>query len=339
MKPRHLALLLPLLLPACGQGEQVQKRDLLALGTIVQITLWGVDADKADEVLGLARESFHGIHREWHPWEQPGKLAKVNAALAAGQAAETDREFTATIRQAMRLMEKSGGLFNPMLGHITRLWGFHEDANPGAVPDERLLAEWLDNAPQASDLIIEDGTIRGKRPGLQLDLGAFIKGHAVDEVSERLRAIGIENAIVNAGGDLRAMGRRGARPWNIAIRHPRNNDALGSIETRDDESVFTSGDYERFFIADGKRYHHIIDPRTAAPATGAAAVTVVGSSAAASDAAVTALFVAGPGEWRQAADNMGVTCALLVDSAGNVHMTPDMAERFTMNEKYARKAF
>ena len=221
MKPRHLALLLLPLLPSCGHEEQVQTRDLIALGTIVQITLWGVDSDKADQALALAQENFQRIHREWHPWEQPGKLAKVNAALATGQVAtEVDREFTATIGQAMQLMEKSGGLFNPMLGHITKLWGFHDDSNPGVAPDEHLLADWLDNAPQSSDLIMEDGSIRSTHPGLQLDLGAFIKGYAVDVVSERLRAIGIDNAIVNAGGDLRAIGRRGTRPWNIAIRHP-----------------------------------------------------------------------------------------------------------------------
>ena len=337
MKLRYLVLLLLLssaVLSSCGQEEQVQRRDLLAFGTVVQVTIWGVEAEQAERAFTIAEKKFQQLHRQWHPWEAPGKLAEVNSALAAGQSVEVDEEFIAAIEQAFYLMEKSGGLFNPMLGYLTSLWGFATDPAPEQPPGEAMLSLWLDNPPQAAELVMADNTISSSNTMLQLDLGAFMKGHAIDLVTRRLHDLGIDNMIINAGGDLRATGQRGSRPWNIAIRHPRDNDTLASVKINDDESVFTSGDYERFFIKDGQRYHHILDPRTAWPARDTVAVSVVAKSAAVSDAAATALFVAGPGRWRQTAAAMGITYALLIDKGGNIHLTLAMAERVTINEKY-----
>ena len=139
-----------------------------------------------------------------------------------------------------------------------------------------------------------------------------------------LRARGIHNAIVNAGGDLRAIGTHGARPWHIGIRHPRKDGILASIDSAGDTSIFTSGDYERLFEVNGKRFHHILDPRTGYPATGTVAVTVVHENGAIADAAATALFVAGPADWADIARQMGIDRVMLVDSEGTIHMTPAM---------------
>ena len=137
----------------------------------------------------------------------------------------------------------------------------------------------------------------------------------------------IHNAIINTGGDLSVSGTHGNRPWRIGIRHPRKEAAIAWLEASDNESVFTSGDYERYYMHKGKRYHHILDPRTGYPAQGSSSVTVIHDNAAEADAAATALFVAGPQYWHSIALSMGIRYVMLIDTEGTIHMNPAMVER------------
>ncbi|MBT8130408.1 MAG: FAD:protein FMN transferase, partial [Gammaproteobacteria bacterium] len=148
-----------------------------------------------------------------------------------------------------------------------------------------------------------------------------------DLALDYLQARGVEHAIINAGGDLRVIGRHGQRPWRIGIRHPRNNDVIAWLDTEAGESVFTSGDYERFYMHEGRRYHHILDPRTGYPAGGATSVSVIHGDAGTADAAATALFVAGPERWHEIARSMGIKYVMLIDSDMRIHMNPAMQQR------------
>ena len=147
--------------------------------------------------------------------------------------------------------------------------------------------------PSAGDVTVEDGYLISRNPAVQYDLGAFAKGYAIDRGIELLQSQGIAHAIINAGGDLRAIGRHGDRPWRIGIRHPRQAGVLASVELSADESIFTSGDYERYFEASGRRYHHILNPQTGEPTEGVLSVTVIGPDATLTDGLSTAVFVMG----------------------------------------------
>jgi thiamine biosynthesis lipoprotein len=181
------------------------------------------------------------------------------------------------------------------------------------------------------DIELDGITMRSRNPAVRLDFGGFAKGVGVDFAIQRLREFGIENAVVNAGGDLRAIGKHGARAWRVGIRNPRDSGVMAAIDVQGDTSVFTSGDYERFFEYEGKRYCHIIDPRTGYPAQDTVSVTVVDNDAGRADAAATALFIAGPKDWYRIAKKMGIEGALLIDQAGVVHMTPNLRERVYFN--------
>jgi len=167
---------------------------------------------------------------------------------------------------------------------------------------------------------------------VKLGFGGFAKGFAVDAAITALQQQGINDAIVNIGGDLRAIGSHGERPWVIGIRHPRQAGMIASIILKDDESVFTSGDYERFFQYDGKRYPHIIDPRSGHPADQATSVTVLHTNASLADAAATALFVAGD-NWPKIAHSMGVEHVMLVRPDGGIEMSPKMTDRVKLLSK------
>lgn len=166
---------------------------------------------------------------------------------------------------------------------------------------------------------------------VSLNFGAFAKGYGIDLEMQQLKSMGIKNAIINTGGDLKAIGSHGNRAWRIAIQHPRKDTWLATIETHGEESVFTSGDYERFYHYKGKRYHHILDPRTGYPATGTQSVTVLHTDSGLADAAATALFVAGPDKWIEIARKLKLREVMLIDSKGKIHITPHMQNRLVFN--------
>jgi FAD:protein FMN transferase len=164
----------------------------------------------------------------------------------------------------------------------------------------------------------------------QWDFGGIAKGAAVEEAVQRFKAAGVSNVIVNAGGNLRTAGARGKAPWRIGIRHPRGrtpDEVLAYLLAEGDEALITSGDYERYFEHGGRRYAHILDPRTGLPASGLQSVTVAHADTAWADVASTALFVAGAEGWREAAAALGVEQALVVTAAGEIVVTRALARR------------
>ncbi|MBT8122376.1 MAG: FAD:protein FMN transferase, partial [Gammaproteobacteria bacterium] len=273
---RRTVTLLCLLLTGCTQqAGPVFQDQVLAFGTVIEITIDGVDPALAEEVSAELEQLFLGWHRDWHAWE-PGLLTRTNALLTSGEPFAADPAVLPLILEANRLSSLSGGLFNPLIGRLLDLWGFQGmPLAGGTLPDPDAIAAWLAQAPTVEDIHVDGNRISSRNPLAAYDFGGFAKGYAIDRCIEHLRSRGIENAIINTGGDLRAIGSRSNRPWRIGIRHPRDDSILASIKTDGDDSVFTSGDYERLFRVKDVRYHHILDPRTGNPAVGTAAVTVV----------------------------------------------------------------
>lgn len=322
-----LVAILALAVSGCGQSrEPLHKTQLLAMGTLVNISIWSPDAALAQRAVTAVTQELNDAHERWHAW-QPSTLTRLNDELAAGKTATVDDDTRELIQQARELSTASQHLFNPAIGGLIELWGFHSDQRPDTPPPSQQINQLLASAPSLADVQVDGKRVRSTNSAVQLDFGAIAKGYAVDRAMQRLRQMDVRNAIVNAGGDLRAIGRHGERPWRIGIRHPTRSGVLASLETHGDESVFTSGDYERYFEYNDKRYHHIIDPRTGYPARGITSVTVVHSEATTADAAATALFVAGPEKWQAIAKSLGISHVMVVDDTGTVYMTPAMAER------------
>ncbi len=330
MKPMWLSLLLivTLGLTACSEPPpQVHKVKLFTLGTLVDVSVRHKDEATAQQAVDIVEVELAIINTQWHAWRE-GPLTRINRQLANGESVTIDVAAHAFLQQAQQLADSSDQLFNPAIGSLVELWGFHSDDRPqGAPPTKDKIDAHLKQQPLMNDITLTATTVASHNPAVQLDFGAFGKGYAIDQAITRLKQIGIKNAIVNAGGDLRAIGTKGERPWRIGIRHPQAAGVIASIETNGDESIFTSGNYERFFDFDGKRYHHIIDPRSGNPATNTLSVTVIHKNAATADAAATALFIAGAEQWPQIAQQMGINEVMLIDDNLTIHMTPKMAAR------------
>ncbi len=228
-------------------------------------------------------------------WRAGSPLAQVNAN-AGGAATKVPPELLALLTLALRIAALSDGAFDPSWAALWRLWRFDGD---GAVPpmaaaiaNRRALVGYRD-----VQIDRHRSTVRLPRAGMALGLGAIAKGWALDAAQRRLARAGVGNYALSAGGQVAVHGVRApGRAWTVGIRDPRGSgpdDALLTLALRD-VSVSTSGDYERFFVHDGVRYHHILDPRTGRPARGLRSASVVHPSAAMADALSTAVFVLGP---------------------------------------------
>ena len=330
MKPLWLSLLLiaTLGITACSEAPpQVHKAKLFTLGTLVDISVLHQDEAATQQAVAIVESELAIINRQWHAWRD-SPLTAINQQLARGETVSIDSVTHRFIKQAQTLATDSNQLFNPTIGSLVERWGFHSDDRPnGAPPTKENINDLLKQAPSMANITLTETTLASNNPAVQFDFGAFGKGYAIDRAIEKLKQAGIENAIVNAGGDLRAIGSKGKKPWRIGVRHPTSAGVIAAIETDGDESVFTSGNYERFFDFDGKRYHHIIDPRSGYPASNTVSVTVIHHNAATADAAATALFIAGVKEWPQIAKQMGIDKVMLIDEALTIYMTPKMAQR------------
>jgi len=306
------------------------RGSVLEFGTIIDISLWGVDPAHGDKAIETLERDFNWMHITWHAWKS-GALGRINSLLPLGGEFSAAPSVLPLILEARELSRASKGLFNPAIWELIDLWGFHTDVEPeGPPPSAEAIAALVKQHPTMDDITISGIRMRSRNPAVKIDLGGFAKGYGVDRAIETLRSMGIDNAIVNAGGDLRAIGRHGKRPWHIGIRHPDTPGVIAELDISGDESVFTSGDYERFYEYQGRRYHHIIDPRTGYPATASRSVTVIHDNAATADAAATALFVAGPDEWHSIARAMGIRYVMLIDTTGTVHMNPAMQKRLKL---------
>ena len=323
---RWLVIAAALLAWGCAPPPAETRVRFSAMGTLVDVTIYDEAEADALAAAGEVERLFHDLHRAWDPWGD-GPLGRLTAALAEAGAGQADPDLAALLARAGEIAGRSGGRFDPSVGALVRLWGFSRDeAMRTRPPGEDEIAAALALARPLAGALAPDGRIDGVR-GMSLDLGGFAKGVAVDEAVGLLLGRGMDNVIVNAGGDLRAVGRHGDRPWRVGVREPRGPGVLAVIEISGDESVFTSGDYERFFEFEGRRYHHILDPRSGYPARGLASVTVMHSDAGLADAAATAIFVAGPEAWPAAAAALGVDRVMVVTAGGAVEATPAMASR------------
>lgn len=328
-------LLLSLLLSACGKETLYQEQSYV-FGTLVEVTVHGVDEPRAKQGITDVMHEFQRLHDLLHAWK-PSELSSLNTAIAQGKRQTVSPELAAMLQDAAQLSAQSEGLFNPTIGGLIQAWGFQADDFKAVLPEEKQVASLVKANPQMSDLTISANEVKSTNMNVKLDLGGYAKGYALDRAAAILKQQGINDALINIGGNVLALGSHGKRAWRVGIQHPRKPGALATLELRDGEAVGTSGDYQRYFEVEGKRYCHLIDPRNGYPVQGVQAVTIITHGQHAgllSDASSKPLFISGVAGWRSATNRMLLDEALLIDADGVVHLTAAMQKRleFTDNK-------
>jgi len=319
-------ILLTLLLgAACSQSPQDVRESRFIMGTLVHFTISGTREDRALEAIRAATVEMQRIENEFTIYGEHTNAVKAFNAATPGEIVPLPDEVDQLLAISLEADRQSGNAFTPAIGSLSLLWGFSLPDPPVAPPAADEIAAALTGVDMR--LLVRQTSLQGgagwKRLSRQtkLDFGAIAKGYAIDRGIAVLREHGIANAILDAGGDLRAIGDHHGRAWRIGLRHPRKAGAtLGWFEVRGDVSIVTSGDYERFFIYQGKRYQHILDPQTGWPAGRSSSATVVTTGhATLADAWSTALFVHGAAGL-PLLESRGMQ-ALLVDANGIIHAT------------------
>ena len=328
LSPFLLLFVCALALGGCARNE-VHRHEAYLFGTRVDVSVYGDDPAEARRAMDAVLREFDRLHAAYHAW-QPSELTRLNEALARGESMEVSEELASLLRDAQAMAATGDELFDPALGRLIALWGFHKDEFAPVVPDPAELQAVIDAAPRMADLVIDGRTVSSRNPMVQIDLGGYAKGYALDRAAAILREMGIANALVNIGGNVIALGAKGEQPWRIGIQHPREPRPLATLPLYDGEAVGTSGDYQRYFELDGERYAHLLDPRTGQPARGTQSLTVLITARAGagtlSDAPSKPAYLAGD-QWREHTRRFGIEHVLRVAADGRVEVTRALRAR------------
>ncbi len=306
--------------------EVTLRRARPMMATLVAVTVRGCDPDALEERVREAFAEMERLAAILSEWDPASPVSRVNSS-AGVEPVRVPPELYEVLATALRVSQLTAGAFDPTWAALDGLWRF-DGAEPRRLPAPEQV-ERRRALVGYRQLVLgpADRTAFLERPGARIGLGGIAKGYIAEAAADFLVSRGVQDVLVAASGDMTARGRNGDRPWTVAIRDPRAPAGVEATVTLGDESVSTSGDYERFVIIDGRRYHHLLDPSTGYPATGAESVTVIAPHGAVADALATGLFVLGPERGAALLRRMPEVSALLVDARGRVHVAGS-ARRF-----------
>jgi FAD:protein FMN transferase len=298
---------------------RIDRRTRFLMDTVCTVQVQGGEGER------LAERALDRMEALDHKLNALDPTSPLHAFNHEGRPID-DPEILSVMRTALRVSAETGGAFDVTVFPLVEAWGFYGDAP--RVPEPGALAESLARVGYLQLELTETALTRsGDRAAI--DLGGIGKGYAIQAAVEVLRSAGARAALVDAGGDLYALGQPEGRLWRVGVRDPRGDGVIAIFGVAD-RAVVTSGDYERVFQQDGRRYHHILDPRTGLPARGLTSVTIVSRDAVLADALATAVFVLGRVEGLALVERLPDAEALLIDEEGAVHTTTGLSDVVTV---------
>lgn len=298
-----------------------------AMGTYVTVWFWTDREADAAKAASSVFDEMRRLDAEMTTWTPTGETAQINAAAGVHPVKVSDEELE-VIERALDVSKHSGGVFDITVEAFRGLWKFDEDMD-GTLPDPADVKKRLEKIGW-KDVIVNHKakTVFLRRKGMAITLGGIAKGYAVDKCVALLKKQGFTDFMVQAGGDMYIAGSKGPEPWVVGIRDPRGTrDEMFALAPVKDHSFSTSGDYERGFVKDGIRYHHILDPRNGQPATASRSVTVRAKDAYTADAWSKVMFIWG---WKRGMElikenHLDDFEVVWVDDKNEIHMTPGIA--------------
>ncbi len=295
-----------------------------AMGTVITVYMWTDDEAQAARAAQGVFEEMKRLDGVMTTWTPDSEVSKVNAAAGVAPVVVSVETF-AVIERAQEVAIKSRGVFDITVGAFKGLWKFDQDMD-GSLPaltDVQRRLRLIGYRHLKLDK--KKRTVFLAKKGMSITLGGIAKGYAVDRCVAMLEDQGFVNFMIQAGGDMYVAGKKGVEPWVVGIRDPRGvHEAMFAHAPIEDHSFSTSGDYERGFVQDGVRYHHILDPRTGQPARASRSVTIRAKDAFTADAWSKVLFILG---WKQtvaliAREKLTDFEVVQIDDQNVVHMTP-----------------
>jgi thiamine biosynthesis lipoprotein len=314
---------------SCTRGkERIYRKSITVMDTVVTITVVSDSKEKAGRAIDRALREMEGLEGLLSFWSAESEIAAVNRMAGAG-AVKVSPMTMDVVRKSLYISGRTSGAFDPTIGPVIRLWDFRERKKPG----EEALRKALELVDYKKVIAEGDEVYLGGK-GMSFDTGGIAKGFAADVAERVLRRMGIRAGLIAVAGDIKAFGSKpDGGAWQVGIRHPRadgeEEDLLATLDLMD-EAISTSGDYERFFIQDGTRYHHLLDPKTGYPAEGFVSVSVIAKEAVLSDGFSTGVFVMGAEEGLELMKEEGLE-GVLVYPNGGIYVTDGLKDRVRLS--------
>lgn len=294
------------------------------MGTNVHIVIVTDDGERATKAFNAALAELTRIEDLMTDWRDDSQLMAINRA-AGSKPVVVDRELVDLLRLSQRYSELSGGAFDVTYAAVGKLWDFKKQ--PAVLPDPDAIKHAVAKVDYKK-LVLDTRkrTAFLTERGMRIGLGGFAKGYAVERAANAIRALGFANFSINAGGDMRVHGTWGGKPWTVGIRDPRT-DGVVAVLPVSNVAISTSGDYERFFMHDGKRYAHILDPRTGYPVSHTASVTIIARDCTISEGLSKSVFVLGREKGLALVETFDDVEAVVIEPDGTLSMSSRLASR------------
>lgn len=310
---------------------QVFQKAVPAMGTVFtfSVAVTGEDTEAVKTAVDAASSEILRVEQMMSTYIENSPISRVNRSAGTEPVSVPD-ELVRMIDEANDVSRRTEGKFDISFGAVGRLWDFK--GVPPRLPDKTALAAARELVDFHSVVTDKDAhTVFLKKKGMSIGLGAIAKGYGVDRASAVLVAHGFTDFIMYGGGDIYISGNKGGAPWRVGIQDPRNREKyFADFDMPSQGAVVTSGDYEKFFILDGRRFHHIIDPASGFPARGVVSVTIFAKSAALADALATGVFVLGIEKGMRLIESDPSLEGILVDDALVPHISSGLKGRATV---------
>jgi len=313
--------LLSLLWFSANVQAQWHRLAFQTLGTQAYIELWCEDNNQATNLITQVQAEFERINQLMSPYIDSSELSQLNR-LAAKRPVQVSAELYQLLQQAKQISRLSQGAFDITFASV----GFYYDYRAHTKPDANQLQRARQYVNYQSIELLSDNKVQFARDGVKIDLGGIAKGYAVERGISLLAQQGIQHAQLTAGGDSRLLGDKRGKPWLVGIKHPRQEDKYAARLPLANSAISTSGDYERYFIEDGVRYHHIIDPKTGLSANGLFSVSVLGPDTTQTDALSTTLFVLGLQHGIELIEQIDNYEAIFIDANRQMHFSSGLSQ-------------
>jgi thiamine biosynthesis lipoprotein len=300
------------------------------MDTVITITVVSPSEKDADTAINAAFSVIERLDKSLSVFSPDSEISKINKS-AGVDFVKVSEDTYQLINAAIKIAQVSDGAFDPTIGPIVNLWDFVKKIkpHPDKIRDRLSLVNYKDVLFDDSDM-----SVKLKNKGMALDLGGIAKGFAADKAVLSLKASGIKAGIVACAGDIKVFGKKpDMKNWLVGIRSPRGKpEDLNAVLSLNDLAVSTSGDYERYFIINDIRYHHLLDPKTGSPAIGFQSVSIVNTQGVNTDSLSTAVFVLGPQKGLELVNKMKLM-AYMVYSDGSVYVTDNLKELIVPMDK------
>ncbi|MCU7810350.1 MAG: FAD:protein FMN transferase [Candidatus Thiodiazotropha sp. (ex Notomyrtea botanica)] len=308
------AFLMALLLPFSSQGAWFGQQAAI-MGTRIGVEVWHEDEQAANQAIESVLDEFRRLDQALSPYIETSELYLVNDK-ASYQPVTISKEFYGLLETSQTYSQLTDGAFDITFASAGHQYDYRKEIKPTdeALDQTRPLINY-----RHLTLDPDSQSVHFKQTGVRIDLGGIAKGYAVDRGIQLLEQLGIENALISAGGDSRMLGDHRGRPWHIGVQAPRDEKALAAVLPLSNSAISTSGDYERYFEANGVRYHHILSPKTGRSAGELRSVTIIGPNATRTDALSTSVFVLGLKDGLALINHQKDVEAVIIDSQGQMH--------------------